>query len=149
MNTKKYLSGQWKFVKPLSIRAKVNLIDFQAACFALEEFLAEKGLHLKKFQFYADDYNSYLSLDLDLEDYEILMNERFKFYGFLHKNLPVNHRELDWFNDFHLQESLSFIVQCNELNVTGLHLVLNRRQYEVEFPSHDFFVMSQELNKED
>jgi len=160
MNTTKYLSGQWKFVKPLSTRTVFQLANFRVACFELETFLAEKGLHLKKFKFYADDFNSYLSLNLDFEDYEILMKERFEFYRFLRKNLPVNHKYDDWFINIYIPkclESVSSIVQCNERNETLLSLVLDYRQYQpfqkpdqvFLFPSHDFLFMSQKRNKED
>ena len=149
MKTKKYLSKEWKFVKPLSIRTSAHLIQFRSSCLALEEFLAEKGLHLKKFSFHGTDYNSYLSLDLDFEDYDILKKEKWDFYRFLHKNLPVNYREIDWFDHFYIHQSLSSVFQSKDDHKTHISLVLNYRQYEVEFPSHDFICMSEDLNRID
>ncbi len=147
MNKKKHLSDEWKFVKPLSIRTEVQLIQFKSACAALEEFLAKKGLHLKKFSFHGTDYNSYLSLNLDFEDFDILMNERWDFYRFLHKKLPVNYREIDWMEDFYIHQSLSSVFQSKDNQKTYVNLVLDYCQYEVEFPSHDFICMSEDENE--
>lgn len=149
MKTKKYLSNEWKFVKPLSIRTTVQLNHFKATCFALEDFLAEKGITVKKFTFHGTDYNSYLGLEIGFDDYDVLDRNRWDFYKFLHKKLPVNYREIDWMNDFHLLDSLSSVFQSKNSQKTHISLVLDYRQLEVEFPSHDFICMSEDLNRAD
>jgi hypothetical protein len=149
METKKYLSNEWKFVEPLSIRTSAQLRQLRASCFALEDFLAELAVTLKKFTFHGTDYNSYLSLELDFTDYPVLESARWDFYGFLIKKLPVNYREVDWMNDFHIHQSLSSIFQSKDDQKTYISLVLNYRQYQVEFPSHDFICMSEDLNRTD
>ena len=147
MKTKKYLSNEWKFVEPLSIRTSVQLNQLRTSCFALEDFLAEKGASLNKFTFHGTDYNSYLWLELNLEDYEILKKQQWSFYVFLSKNLPVNYRQLDWMDDEFIHQSLSSISQSEDTQKTYIKLVLNYRQYEVEFPSHDFICMSEDLKR--
>ena len=149
MKTKKYLSNEWKFVEPLSIRTSVQLNQLRTSCFALEDFLAEKGASLNKFTFHGTDYNSYLWLELNLEDYEILKKQQWSFYVFLSKNLPVNYRQLDWMDDEFIHQSLSSISQSEDTQKTYIKLVLNYRQYDVEFPSHDFVCMSEDLNRAD
>lgn len=147
MKTKKYLSNEWKFVKPLSIRTTVQLNEFKATCMALEDFLADRGVTVKEFKFHGTDYNSYLDLELAFEDYEILKNEQWDFYKFLRKHLPVNYRQVDWMEDSYIQQSLSRLFQLKKDRRTHLRLVLDYCQYEVEFPSHDFICMSEDLNK--
>jgi hypothetical protein len=147
MITKKYLSTEWKFVEPLSTRTRVKIDDFRVACWALEYFLAEKGLHLKKYQFYGFYGKCGLILELDYADCEILKEERFQLYEFLHKNLPVKHGVLDWFNDPSRDESFSYICVCTQLNTTYLSLILDYGQSRVEFPSPDVLYMSRALNK--
>lgn len=149
MKTKKYLSKEWKFVKPLSIRTSVHLNQFRSSCFALEDFLAEKEITVKKFTFHGTDYNSYLSLEIGFDDYDVLESKRWDFYRFLHKKLPVNYREIDWMNNFHIHQSLSGVFQSKDDQKTYITLVLDYRQYEVEFPSHDFICMSEDLNRTD
>jgi hypothetical protein len=149
MKNKKYLSNQWKFVKPLSIRTSAQLIQFKATCFALEDFLAGKGVTVKEFKFHGTDYNSYLDLELVFEDYEILKKERWDFYKFLHRRLPVNYRQMDWMEDPYIQQSLSRLFHFKNDKRTLLRLVLDHCQFKVEFPSHDFICMSEDLNKTD
>jgi hypothetical protein len=149
MKSKKYLSNEWKFVKPLSIRTTVQLNQFKATCFALEDFLAEKGVTVKEFKFHGTDYNTYLDLELGFEDDVILKKERWDFYRFLHKHLPVNYREIDWMEDPYIQQSLSRLFHFKKDERTHLRLVLDYCQFEVEFPSHDFICMSEDLNRTD
>jgi hypothetical protein len=147
MSTKKHLSDEWEFVKPLSIRTEVQLIQFKSACAALEDFLSENGITVKKFKFHGTDYNSFLFLELAFEDYESLKNKRWDFYRFLHRSLPVNFRKIDWFDDTYIQQSLSRLSQLKDEKRTNLILVLDYCQYKVEFPSHDFICMSEDLVK--
>lgn len=147
MNTKKYLSDEWEFEQPLSIRTTVQLNQFKATCMALEDFLADKGVTVKQFKFHGTDYNSYLGLELAFEDYEVLKNERWDFYRFLHKHLPVNYREIDWMEDPYIHQSLSRLFQLKKDESTHLRLVLDYCQYDVEFPSHDFICMSENLGR--
>lgn len=149
MEAKKYLSNEWKFVKPLSIRTSVQLNQLMTSCFALEDFLVEKGATVNKFTFHGTDYNSYLWLELNLEDYGILQKQRWKFYGFLNKNLPVKYRQLDWMEDEFIHQSISSVHQSESYQRTFVKLVLDYRQYDVEFPSHDFVCMSEDLNRAD
>jgi hypothetical protein len=149
MESKKYLSDEWKFVEPLSIRTSVQLNQLRTSCFALENYLAEIGATVNEFTFHGTDYNSYLWLELNFEDYEILKMHQWKFYGFLNKNLPVNFRQVDWMEDEFVHQSLSSIYQSQESRKTYLKLVLDYRQYDVEFPSHDFICMSHDLNRAD
>ena len=146
MNTKKYLSAEWKFVEPLSIRSKAQLIQFKNSCKELENFFIEKQITLNKFNFYGTDYNSFLSLELKYEDFDNLKKNKSEFYEFLDKNLPVNCGKEDWLDHFHIHESLSSFHKSNSRMTTHLLLVLNYRQLEVEFPSHDFICMSEDLN---
>ncbi len=147
MKTKKYLSNEWKFVEPLTIRTSVHLYQLKTSCLALEDFLAEKGITVKEFTFHGTDYNSYLSLELNFEDYEILKKQRWSFYGFLNKNLPVNYRQMDWMEDEFIHQSISRLYHFKDTKKTSLRLVLDYRQYEIEFPSHDFICMSEDENE--
>jgi len=147
MNTKKYLSDEWKFVEPLSIRSSAHLGIFKSACIDFEDFLIEKGVTLKEFTFHGTDYNSYLSLEVKYEDYEIIKEQRWSFYAFLEKNLPVNYRKMDWMEDEYIHQSISKLYHFESTQRTCLNLVLDYRQYKVEFPSHDFICMSEDLNK--
>ena len=145
MKENRHPSNQWKFAKELSIRTKAQVITFKSKCHLLEEFLFDRGVTINKFSFHGTDYNSYLHLEMKFEDYEILHKSRWEFYRFLHKHLPINFREIDWMGDKFIHQSISRISQWKDDKKTSLRLVLDYQQHDVEYPSHDFICMSEDV----
>jgi hypothetical protein len=142
-----YLSDELKYIKPLSISGYARLYEFQDGVKRLEELFSDMGTTLNSVSLFANEYATVLYFEFNYEDFKILTDKsnRFPLYGHLQNNFPVRGRVLDWMLDDYIQQTLSGIYQDSESNKTVLNLALDDEDYNLIYPSHDFFCLSHDL----
>lgn len=142
-NLNEYASDQMEFSEPLSALSSVKLMTFKSNCRLIEKLFKSIDTDLLDFKFSAGNYGVNVYLTFSHKSTESIKENRWLLYGFFTHIFPVNYRELDWFEDKFIHQTLSSFFEPNDKEFVRLKLSLNYDQFEVEFPSHDFFCLSQ------
>lgn len=140
-----YLSKNWVFAKPLSIMGSCRLREFKSACCELENLLESLNVVLTQFDYHAGEYSAALNLNFRLEDGATIEKHKRVIYWYLNKYLPVTRRQLDWMSDDYIHQCLSYFYTNTTEGYAHLRLVLDFDNTVIEYPSHDFLCMSEDL----
>ena len=140
-----YLTSNLKFIKPLSLLAELRLMEFKNTLESLEDLFESIGAKPTSISYGADDWNSFVYLKFEIASEKVLLKNRKDIYEFFDENIPIRTVGSDWFKILHFKDGGSSFYSLKNEGYISLRLVLKDDVEDYEFPTHDFFCLSEDL----